>query len=282
MVGAAGLASGRMAFIACSVAVMFAAGCAMYVLFSYATAFLVRPSTWKGARLGRAALVELLVILMVVPLWPLWWMLGGFYRAVEEGVGQARGRRNPIILLHGFGMNRTQWIWMARRLRARGHGPIYGMNYFSLQAVARSGKALQRFVEDVLLRERAAEVDLVAHSLGGIVARYYIERLGGGQKIGRLVTIGTPHRGTRLGRFGPLIPSARDLHHESPLLRDLGAVRAGAAYTSIWSRADAIIQPAESAAIGAEGADEIFDDLGHLSLVFSPRVVDIIDARLRA
>ncbi len=254
----------------------------MYVLISYSIAFLLRPASWKGARLFRAAFVELLTAWLVVPLWPLWWILGGVYQATEEGVGVARGRRNPIILVHGFGMNRTQWMWMARRLRAKGHGPIYGLNYFSLQSVERSSKQLASFVLHVLSREQATEVDLVAHSLGGIVARYYIERLSGGAKIGRLVTIGTPHKGTRLGRLGPLIPSARDLRHDSSVLKDLGDVRDGAAYTSIWSRADAVIQPPESASISPAGADEIFDDLGHLSLVLSPRVVDIIDARLRA
>jgi len=37
------------------------------------------------------------------------------YKRVEEGEGVAIGRRHPVVLLHGFGMNRTQWIWMARR-----------------------------------------------------------------------------------------------------------------------------------------------------------------------
>jgi triacylglycerol esterase/lipase EstA (alpha/beta hydrolase family) len=270
------------AVLACSIAAAIAVGCALFVLFSYAVAFVFRPAPEAGARLLRAALVELLVTWLVVPLWPLWWIMGGVYRAAEEGVGEAHGRRNPIILVHGFGMNRTQWWWMARRLRERGHGPIYGVNYFSLQSVESSGRALARFVDRVLVREHATELDLVAHSLGGIVARYYIERLGGGRKVGRLVTIGTPHRGTRIGRFGPLIPSARDLRHDSALLQDLGAVRVGAAYTSVWSRADAIVQPPDSASIAPAGDDEIFDDLGHLSLVLSPRVVEVIDARLRA
>jgi hypothetical protein len=59
-------------------------------------------------------------------------------------------------------------------------------------------------------------------------------------------------------------------------------VRAGARYVSVWSRADAVVQPPESASIAPAGADEIFDDLGHLSLILSPRVVSVIDARLRA
>jgi triacylglycerol esterase/lipase EstA (alpha/beta hydrolase family) len=255
------------------------AGGVSYVVFSYTLAFLARPRRW-GAALLRAALVEIVVIWIIVPLWPLWWALGGLYEAAVEGIGEASGPRNPIILLHGFGMNRTQWIWMARRLRARGHGPIYGMNYFSLQPVARSAHLLSRFVDEVLEREHCAQVDLVAHSLGGVVARYFAERLSDGRKIGRLITIATPHAGTRMGRFGLGIPAARDLLDGSALLGELGPVRA--TYTSIWSRADAVVQPPESASIAPAGSDEVFDDLGHLSLVLSPRVVAAIDACLRA
>ena len=271
----------RVASYGLTIVGLLLSGCVLYVLFSYGSAFLFRPSTWSGAKLWRAALKELLTTFLLVPLWPLWWLLGSVYRLGEEGVGTARGRRNPIILLHGFGMNRTQWMWMARRLRARGLGPIYGFNYFSLQGVPRSARRLQRYVDDVLARESVSEIDIVAHSLGGLVARYFIERMGGSRHVGRLITIGTPHGGTRLGRFVPLVPSARDLLGGSALLQDLGVVRPGAAYTSIWSRADAIIQPPESSSIAPAGIDEVFDDLGHLSLVVSPRVVDVIEGRLR-
>jgi pimeloyl-ACP methyl ester carboxylesterase len=258
-----------------------AAGCLGYVVLSYTSAFLFRPRS-GSARLWRAALVELLVCWLLVPLWPLWWLLGAVYQRVEEGEGVALGRRHPVVLLHGFGMNRTQWIWMARRLRAHGHGPIYGLNYFSLQTVRASAEQLARQIDRVLEHERVEKVDLIAHSLGGIVARYYIERMSGGPKVGRLVTIGTPHGGTAIGRYGIGIPAARDLRGGSVVLTDLGPVRAGAVYTSIWSRADAIVQPPESSSIAPAGVDEVFDDLGHLSLVLSPRVVDLIDARLRA
>ena len=255
--------------------------CAGFVLASYVVAFGGTPRAWDRALL-RAMLVEIGSTLTIVPLWPLWFLVGGVYKAAKEGEGQARGRRNPVILLHGFAMNRTQWIYMARRLRRLGHGPIYGLNYFSFTRIGQAGGRLQRFVDHVRAREHVPVVDIVAHSMGGLVARFYIERMGGADKVERLVTIGTPHHGTRFGRFGVGLPGAQDLVGGSSLLTDLGPVRPGAAYTSIWSRADAVIQPPESSSIAPAGLDEIFDDLGHLSLILSPRVVDVIDARLRA
>jgi triacylglycerol esterase/lipase EstA (alpha/beta hydrolase family) len=255
--------------------------CLFYVAFSYAVAFLGRatPNT-RRAHLLRAMMMELLACVLLLPFWPFWMILGASYAAVVEGEGTATGRRHPVILLHGFAMNRTNWLWLGRRLAKRGIGPLYATSYFSPQVVRRSALHLKHFVERVLAREDAEQVDIVAHSLGGVVARYYIERLGGKRRVGRLVTIASPHRGTILARIG-VVPSARELVHGSDFLSDLGTPSAGVTYTSIWSRADAVVQPPESASIAPAGEDRIFDDLGHLSLLMSPRVLDAVAEKLR-
>jgi triacylglycerol esterase/lipase EstA (alpha/beta hydrolase family) len=255
------------------------AACLFYVVGSYLLAFACRP---RPPRLLRAALVELATTMVVLPFWPLWWILGTSYRAVETGEGGEA--RRPVVLLHGFAMNQTQWLWMGHRLQRRGIGPLYGMTYFSPQTVERSARHLSRFVDRLLRREQATQVDIVAHSLGGLVARYYVERLGGAPHVRRVLTIGSPHHGTELARFGALFPSARAHHPSSSFLQELGSIRAQrpqAAYTSIWSRSDAIIVPPESSAIAPAGEDCVFDDLGHLSLILSPRVIDVVAARLR-
>ncbi len=261
---------------------LLAVACVFYVVFTYAFAFGPRreSSNTHQAKLLPAALKELVATLVMMPLYPLWWIIGASYRAVHEGEGHARGR-HPVILLHGFGMNRTNWIWIAPKLIARGLGPLYGTSYFSLQRTQLSAKHLRDFVEYVLAREDAERVDIVAHSLGGVVARYYIERLGGAKRVGRLVTIGSPHRGTVLGRLG-IVPSARQLVAGSDFLSDLGQMREGVIYASIWSRADAVVVPPESSSIAPCGEDCIFDDLGHLSLLLSPRVAETIADKLVA
>jgi triacylglycerol esterase/lipase EstA (alpha/beta hydrolase family) len=187
-----------------------------------------------------------------------------------------------VVLLHGFFMNRTQWLWLGRRLAERGLGPLYGTTYFSPQTVAQSARHLERFIEHVRAREDAERVDIVAHSLGGVVARYYVEQLDGAAQVGQLITIGSPHRGTRLARFGlGLVPSAREVAAESQLLAEL-APPDGATYVSLWSRADAVIIPADASSIAPVGEDHVFDDLGHLSMLLSRRVVDAIAKRLHA
>jgi triacylglycerol esterase/lipase EstA (alpha/beta hydrolase family) len=254
-------------------------GCAGYVFGTYVLAF-----HRKGpAGLARVALVELGAVLLLMLLWPLWMVLGSSYQLAEPDDGRTSGTRHPVILLHGFFMNRTQWVWLGRRLAARGIGPLYGTSYFTPQPVRQSAAHLADFIERVRQREHAQKVDIVAHSLGGVVARYYIDRLGGAGKVGRLVTLGSPHKGTLLGRLGlGLVPSARELMHGSPLLDELRVARPGISYTSVWSRADAIIIPPESSSIAPLGEDRVFDDLGHLSMLLSPRVVDAVAERLEA
>jgi triacylglycerol esterase/lipase EstA (alpha/beta hydrolase family) len=150
--------------------------------------------------------------------------------------------------------------------------------------VKRSAEQLRAFIDMIRGREGAERVDIVAHSLGGMVARYYIERLDGAKHVQRLITIGSPHHGTAMAQFGPFIPSARESRADSPWYAEMGPflAREGLAYTSIWSRSDAIIEPPESSSIAPAGEDRVFDDLGHLSLLLSTRVIDAIVERLRA
>ena len=268
---------------AAALAVLLAA-CVFYVVTSYTHAFWHRRLTTPVGNLVRAAFVEFGACMLLLPFWPLWLLIGASYEATHEGEGSARGKRHPVVLLHGFAMNRTNWIFLGRRLAKRGIGPLYGTSYFSPQSVRRSAEQLKRFVDRVRAREKCGRIDIVAHSLGGVVARYYIERLGGDEHVGRLVTIGSPHNGTVIARLGALFPSARETLSNSAFYAELGPLspRENISFTSVWSRADAIIEPPESSSIAPVGEDRVFENLGHLSLLLSPRVVEAVVERLKA
>jgi hypothetical protein len=87
-----------------------------------------------------------------------------------------------------------------------------------------------------------------------------------------------------VARYGIGMRSARECRIGSDLWSEIGPVgaRDGIQVTSIWSRADAIIEPPESASIAPTGQDCVFDDLGHLSLLMSPRVLDTVAERLQS
>lgn len=194
-------------------------------------------------------------------------------------------QRRPVLLLHGYGMNSMTWVWLGGALRRRGLGPLYTATYFSPQAVERSAAHLAQVVEEILRREGAQRVDIIAHSLGGIVSRYYIERMGG--KVANLVTLGTPHQGTVLSRFG-LGPVAAQLGRGATLLDRPVCPPAGVRYLSIYSTADQMVIPCDSARILQDGeaadsgrAELRLAGLGHLSLLVSPEVARLTAAALR-
>ena len=184
----------------------------------------------------------------------------------------------PLIVLHGYAMNRANFFVLARRLAKAGIGPIYGFEYWTLGRTAAAARQLGWFVDQVRASTGAAQVDLVGHSMGGIVARYYV-RLGGGDGIvNRLITIGSPHGGADLSRIGIGHP-ARELVAGSPLLARVAAA-APPKYTkltAIWSHADAMVPGGD-----VPGAEMIeLPDLGHVALLLSKRVAEAIAARLR-
>lgn len=261
------------------IAAVFVAGLLLFVAVTFgAQALSGTSATWKN--LLWAACKELLVICVVTPIWPLFWLLGEVYRSAAEGERTPEERGPPVVLLHGYLMNRTNWIWLGPRLASRGIGPLYGTSYFSPQAIDRSAEHLARFVDDVRAREGVERVDILAHSLGGVVARHYVEHLDGASKVRRVVTIGTPYRGTVWAWLAFGRARSAMLRHE----REPGANPGGVPFVSIWSRSDNIVVPSTSAELTSDEtdrADVVFDDLGHSGLLFSPRVADAIAEHLR-
>jgi triacylglycerol esterase/lipase EstA (alpha/beta hydrolase family) len=118
----------------------------------------------------------------------------------------------------------------------------------------------------------AARVVLVAHSMGGLVARAYLRRYGGAQ-VRRLITIGSPHHGSELARtmFGQ---SLSEMRPASPWLADLnrdGAYVGDVPVTSLWSWHDSMVAPQDSSRL--EGADNIvLSGIAHNALLTDPAV----------
>jgi pimeloyl-ACP methyl ester carboxylesterase len=194
--------------------------------------------------------------------------------------GHRRGSGDrPVILVHGYTQNRVDFMYLSRFLRRRGLGPIYGFNYFSFGDIRASGQRLARFVERVCKETGASAADLVCHSMGGLVARHCIrlER----ERIHRCVTIASPHSGVRFR--GPILGrGGRQLRAGARFLGELKSAPLGVPMLSIFSMHDNIVAPAKDAAsiepLG--GRDFIVDHVGHLAILFDPRVAAAVAAFL--
>ena len=198
-----------------------------------------------------------------------------------ERITSGQGPR-PIIVVHGYAMNRACFQGLATRLARAGLGPVYGFEYWSLGKVSSAARRLHRFVERIAEAHGVSQVDLIGHSMGGLVGRYYLS-LGEGRGRGRIanfITLGTPHGGSVFSSLG--VGRAKiELAPQTPFFQRLSAapLPPGVEISVIWSRADVLVASARQARWA--GTEElVYDDLGHVSLLYSRRVAGEVISRL--
>lgn len=192
--------------------------------------------------------------------------------------GDGHGAPHAVVFIHGFVCNRGFWLPWMKRLRALGV-PYASMN---LEPVFGSIDHALHQVEHAVQRAIAATGRpplLVCHSMGGLVARAWLASdPANAQRVLRIVTIGSPHRGTWLARFSHL-PNGRQMRQGADWLTAL-AVRehsgANAApyrlFTCWYSNADNIVFPASTATLA--GADNrLVRGCAHVALAFHPKVM---------
>lgn len=120
---------------------------------------------------------------------------------------------------------------------------------------------------------KSSRLTVVGHSLGGIVARYYVQELGGHARIARTVSLATPFGGVDV----PQLLVGADLHERSELLRRIRerAHEHGVPHTSIVAAEDTVVAGVETACLGF-GDVVVVPDRGHNSLLFCERVAGVI------
>ncbi|WP_237555158.1 MULTISPECIES: lipase family alpha/beta hydrolase [unclassified Streptomyces] len=178
----------------------------------------------------------------------------------------------PVLLLHGFVDNRSAFGMLRRSLLANGWSWVQALNYSPLTTDIRAAaETLGTHVEQICEQSGKRRVDIVAHSLGGLVARYYVQRLGGDARVRTLVTLGTPHSGTRAVPALSPHPLARQMRPGSEVLTELAEPAHGCRtrFVAFWSDLDQVMIPAEAARLDHPDlrAENIkVSGIGHLSL----------------
>lgn len=202
----------------------------------------------------------------------------------DGGAGGSAGAGGvPTVLLHGFVDNRSVFVLLRRALARHGGGPVACLNYSPLTCDIRTAAdLLGRHVEEVCARTGRPEIDIVGHSLGGLIARYYVQRLGGDRRVRTLVTLGTPHAGTAVAPLAGVHPIVRQMRPGSPVMEELRQPAPGCRtrFVSFWSDLDRIMVPVETARL--DHPDLLVENvpvqgIGHLALPVHPAVA----ARIR-
>jgi triacylglycerol lipase len=199
----------------------------------------------------------------------------------------AQDRPGPVLLIPGYGGSTTALEGLRGHLLAAGRQavivPAIGDGTGDLTAQARRVRAAAK----ALIAGGAPSVDVVGYSAGGVVARIWIGQQGGAPLVRRVVTLGSPHHGTSVAQLGALVvpgscPTAcRQLIPDSDLLTSLPETPAGPVWTSLWTTADDVVTPPDSARLA--GAVDIplqqvcaDDRSGHGQLPTDPLVVGIV------
>ncbi len=234
-----------------------------------------RPGAMRLVRIVRAETLALDMTLWRMAAEPLLARLDRF-------VGSGSQPPARVVLVHGLACNRAVWGPLRAALRLAGIEGVYAVNLEPLFA------DIDSYARDLLAglealgASPARPVAIVAHSMGGLVARAALREARTGT-ISRIITIGTPHLGTVVACRFPWL-NTRQMCCGSRWLLELNAqqeARLALAVTSLYSHDDNLIVPASGAALC--GARSIgFPDLGHLSLLYSPRILRTIVAELGA
>ncbi len=179
-------------------------------------------------------------------------------------------RPYPVILIHGTISSKNVWQNLVHKLRADGFVvfcPDYGTH--GTQDIPTSAEDVGAYIEQVLFATGADQVDIVGHSQGGLLARYWINELDGAEHVHHLISLGSPHHGTTLfamlgvkntagATYKMAAAAVRRIFGEagmqqvagSPILDTLAAspdTRPGVLYTNFATTNDSTVVPTEHA-----------------------------------
>ena len=196
----------------------------------------------------------------------------------------------PVVLVHGLGGNEEEFFAFSPKLKAAGYcvfsltygvdsrAPIFG----GVKKMEESSGELAAFIDKILAATGASKVDLVGHSEGTVMPRWYLERRGGAAKVQKFVAWTPLWRGTELlgihairDLFAPssaeLVKSAETLCGSCPsflkgsdYLNDLnadGEAIPGIEHTNIMTRYDELVIPYTSGAMGDGGTNIVVQEV---------------------
>lgn len=195
----------------------------------------------------------------------------------------------PILLVHGYLHNSSGWYSMRRELEKHGFGPVYTINLGSpFHSIEYYACLVKEKAEQIAKDTKRSDLTLIGHSMGGVVCCYYAINLAPPDSIEQVFTLGSPLRGTRNSGYG-LGKCTDQISFKTPpnpfiskLLKGISSKETIQFY-HIGSLDDLLISPKNSA------YPPIFKphvhrfclrDVGHVSLLFSEEVYDIVLSNL--
>jgi triacylglycerol lipase len=208
--------------------------------------------------------IGLLVLFVIIMPFETYWM--GRDRLVRTS-----SSRPPLLLIHGYQCNRGFWYWLRPHLESAG----WTVATHSLEPVLADidsyAAGVEQRIDEVLAETGAMQVILIGHSMGGLVSRAYLRRYGAA-KVARMISLGSPHHGSRLAVFGWGL-NGKQMRIGNPWLRALEAVTLPAGSVSIYSVHDNQVVPQKQCSELPGIRNVAIGGVSHLGMAFSPMVL---------
>jgi pimeloyl-ACP methyl ester carboxylesterase len=189
----------------------------------------------------------------------------------------------PVLLIHGYLGTEACWAHLVPHLELAGFRDVSAFRYNSLAVgIPELAAELVRAAYSVMDEAGHRRVHLVGHSLGGLVARYAVQRLGLDAVALGVVTIATPHQGSMLARVAPGRAGAQ-MRPGSSLLSQLPPLSASPSVS--WAVIDSdndMVLPNVRAGTAETAGSVLLHGHGHQTILRSPELADAIVKHLRA
>lgn len=191
------------------------------------------------------------------------------------------GDAQPVVCIHGLNNNAAVWLCLSRRMGREGYSVSTYSYFSSFVSLERIIAGLDAHIHEVEAAFPGKKPILVCHSLGGLLARHWLDMGDNRERLAGLVTLGTPHRGSKLAVLAPGRLAAKIIPG-SAFLAALSAARAlPFPCTALVSPTDEAVLPA-SGLLPPEGwAMRVTVRAGHFGMLFRPSISAMVLEELK-
>src|SRR5258706_9289619 len=204
----------------------------------------------------------------------------------RDGFSSISTESPPVLIIHGFLGTRGSMYMLERRLVEDGFVCVsFNLGTFNVRDIRRSAFLIHRKIERILAQTPSQRIDIIGHSMGGLIGLYYVKKLGGHARVRKLIMMGTPVRGTWAALMGVVTlglwsTSSWQLLPRSRFLDELaqGPMPPGGELYTIAAARDWVVPLPTTRLTGANATTV---PLGHSSLVVSEEVYRRIVNTLR-
>ncbi|UQU67992.1 alpha/beta fold hydrolase [Couchioplanes caeruleus] len=160
----------------------------------------------------------------------------------------AAAARTPVVFVHGYTGNASNWTTAESLFRAAGYSSseLYAYEYNSYGDNVTNARGLATFVSQVRSRTGAAKVDIVNHSMGGLVSLWYVKQLGGAQYVSHLASLAGANHGTTSAGACLVFVTCQQMYPGSSFIATLSAgdeTPGSTRYATWYSPCDGVIIP---------------------------------------